>query len=76
MLSVKSNDYESWKTLKSTTFSWHNHTWHNDRITVMWKQKKKKRREEGNEKVISARILILGHRVLFFSLLLLLDAVN
>lgn len=69
MLSVKSNDYESWKTLKSTTFSWNN-----DRITVMWKQKK--RREEGNEKVISARILILGHRVLFFSLLLLLDAVN
>lgn len=71
MLSVKSNDYESWKTLKSTTFSWNN-----DRITVMWKQKKKKRREEGNEKVISARILILGHRVLFFSLLLLLDAIN
>lgn len=70
MLSVKSNDYESWKTLKSTTFSWNN-----DRITVMWKQKKK-RREEGNEKVISARILILGHRVLFFSLLLLLDAIN
>lgn len=69
MLSVKSNDYESWKTLKSTTFSWNN-----DRITVMWKQKK--RREEGNEKVISARILILGHRVLFFSLLLLLDAIN